>query len=438
MDALNTPTAGPETEQRASPEAPEAGPFAGDAILGQPQRWWFLPLLVLSWFGSAVVYGAVVGASMPKLLTLWGPESKEVNLAIIASIGGIVVMIITPLFGRLSDRTTSAWGMRKPWFLGGFLVGTAGIVLQAFADSIWLLVLGWCVTQIGYGAVAMANHTLLADQVPQRIRARVAAATGVGAGVATVVGVAVVAALPLDQSWTWFIVPGAIGLLTTVPMLFGYRDAVRTDKPAPLRFRDLLSTYWLNPAVYRDFAWAWTSRFFMTMSILSIALYLFFLIVETLGYSVEEAGGVQTTALACFFAGNVVAMLFFGWLSDRLGRRKLIVWTSGIVSGSGVLLLMVSPDMPTFLIAISIVGFAQGAYLSVDVALMTEVLPSFQDAGKDLGIVALAYQLPQVLAPFAVALCIGLAGGSYLGLYLLSILCSVLGGVTIIPVRGVK
>ena len=94
--------------------------------------------------------------------------------------------------------------------------------------------------------------------------------------------------------------------------------------------------------------------------------------------------------------------------------------------------------MPTFLIAISIVGFAQGAYLSVDVALMTEVLPSFQDAGKDLGIVALAYQLPQVLAPFAVALCIGLAGGSYLGLYLLSILCSVLGGVTIIPVRGVK
>lgn len=423
-----------DTQQTPS----EASPFTSDRIIGQKQRWWFLPLLVLSWFGSAVVYGAISGASIPKLLTLWGPGTKETNLAIVSAIGGVVVMIVTPLFGRLSDRTTSAWGMRKPWFLGGMIVGSLGVLIQAFATSLWLLVLGWCITQIGYGAVAMANHTLLADQIPQRIRARVAAATSVGAGFATVASAAIVATLPLDQSWSWFVVPGTVGILTTLPMLFGYRDAVRKDRPASLRLAEIASTYWLNPRVYRDFGWAWLSRFFMTMSILSVALYLFFLVVETLGYSVEAAGGVQTTALAFFFVGNVVATIFFGWLSDRLGKRKIIVWTSGIISALGVLMLMISPDMTMFLVAITVVGFAQGAYISVDVALMTEVLPSFKDAGKDLGIVALAYQLPQVLAPFAAAVCIGLAGGNYSGLYLLSITCSVLGGLTIIPVRGVK
>lgn len=435
--ALGDLTAGSTTTTAAADAVP-ANPLAGDEIIGRRQGWWFLPLLVLSWFGSALVIGAISGASMPKFLTLLDEESKEENLALISSVGGIVVMIATPLIGRLSDRTMLAWGMRKPWYAGGIVVAALGVVLLALSGTVWGMVLGWCVLQVGNGAIAMANHTLLADQVPSRIRARAAAATGVGAGIATIAAAAIVAALPIDQAWTWYAVPGALGLLFVLPMLFCYTDATRTTRPEPLRVRDILSTYWLNPARYRDFAWAWVSRFFMTMSILSISLYLFFLIVETLGYSAEQAGGVQTTALLAFFVGNIVATVLFGWISDKLGRRKLIIWISGIVSAAGIIVVMSSPGMGTFLVGITIVGFAQGAYIAVDVALMTEVLPSREDAGKDLGIVALAYQLPQVLAPVAAAGFIALAGGSYSGLYLFSIVCSLIGGLTVIPVRGVR
>lgn len=35
-----------------------------------------------------------------------------------------------------------------------------------------------------------------------------------------------------------------------------------------------------------------------------------------------------------------------------------------------------------------------GAFVSVDVAMMTEVLPTFDEAGKDLGVVSLSYQIP--------------------------------------------
>jgi len=413
-------------------------PLSGDAIIGGPQRWPFLPLLVVAWFGAGIVNGAVVGASLPKLLALLDESMKETHLAIVSTVGGIVVMLATPLMGRLSDRTTLRMGMRKPWYLGGVLVGTVGCAILALAHDVPTIVLGWVVVQLGYGAVQMANHTLLADQVPARIRARVSAAVGVSTGIATIVATGIVAALPIDASWTWFAVPGALGLVTVLPILVGYRDAVRTDRPAPLRVSEIVSTYWLHPGTYRDFAWAWVSRFFMTMSIFSISLFLFFLIMDTLGFTADEAGAVQTMALACFFVGNIVATVLFGWLSDRLGRRKIIIWISGMCSAAGIVVLMTSGDFTGFLIGMTIVGSAQGAYIAVDVALMTEVLPSREDAGKDLGIVALAYQLPQVIAPVIGAGVIAVAGGSYTGLFAFSIVCSALGGLTIIPVRGVR
>lgn len=418
--------------------APASGELTGDEILGGPQGRQFLPLLVLAWFGAGITLGAITGAAIPKLLTILDEPAKEDNLALVSAVGGIAITLATPLMGRLSDRTTSALGMRRPWFLGGLAVGTIGCVLMALAGGLPLLLVGWVVVQLGYGAVAMANHTLLADQVPARIRARVAAAVGVATAVSTILGVGLVAALPFGSSWTWFAVPGLIGLLAVAPICVGYRDAVRTGPVPPLRARELLGSYWLDPVRYRDFAWAWASRFFMTMSILTISLFLFFLIIDTLGYSAQEAGGVQTRALGVFFVGNVVATVLFGWLSDRLGRRRAIVWASGLCSAAGVTVVMLSDGMGAFLVGMAVVGFAQGAYIAVDVALMTEVLPSREDAGKDLGIVALAYQLPQIIGPVVGAAVIALAGGDYRGLFVFSIVCSVLGGLAVVPIRGVR
>lgn len=279
-------------------------PFVGDTIIGSKQRWYFLPALVLAWFGAGITNGAIIGASLPKLLSLLDESQKEANLALVSVIGGVVIMVTTPLFGRLSDRTMSRMGMRKPWYLGGILIGTIGCVIMALADSLAVVALGWVVVQIGYGAVQMANHTLLADQVPGRIRARVSAAVGVSTGIATIVASAVVASLPIDQSWTWFVVPAAIGLVTVLPIVVSFKDAVRTEPAPPLDARELVSTYWIDPRVYRDFAWAWSSRFFMTLSIYTISLFLFYLIMDTLHLGPDEVGAVQTTALMYFFAGT--------------------------------------------------------------------------------------------------------------------------------------
>ena len=386
----------PEPALLAEPVA-EASP---DEVPGAPQSRCFLTAFIAAWFGLSLVGGTIGGASIPKLFAFLDDANKGTYLSIVAAIGGIAVIVTTPLWGRLSDRTMSRWGKRR-------------------ANA--------------------AVHALLADQIPTRIRARVAAAASASGGIALIAGALLIAELPNDQQWTWFVVPGVIGTAFSLVLFFGLRDIVRTDRPAPWRWSDVLSTYWLSPRRYPDFFWAFWCRLLVTMSIVSVSTYLLFFIIDHLGVPKEEASGVQALTLIMFTIGNIAMTLLFGWISDATGRRKPIVWISCLLSAAGLIIAIIAPDITVFYIGIVIVGAAQGAFVSVDIALMTEVLPTFADAGKDLGIVSLSYQVPQLLVPITALPLLAIGGGeNYTALYIAAIVYGVLGGLAVLPIRSVK
>ncbi|BDI22974.1 MFS transporter [Herbiconiux sp. L3-i23] len=416
------------------------GAVGPEVIPGGPQPRGFLFAFVAAWFGLSIVLSTLIGASIPKVFAFLDDETKGLNLSIVAALGGVVVMIITPLFGRFSDRTMSRLGKRRPWILGGALVGMAGVVVLAFSADLWQVVIGWAIAQIGYGATNAAIHALLADQIPFRIRARVSAAASAANAIAIIGGSLIIAALPNDQQWTWFIVPGVIGTVFSVLLYFRLHDIVRTDKPEPWKWSDVLSTYRLDPVAYRDFFWAWMCRLLVTMSIVTVSIYLLFFIIDRLDVPKEEASGALATVLIAYTASSIVTTIIFGWISDKTGRRKAIVWVSALLSAGGLIGAALSPDLSTFLIAMALVGAAQGAFVSVDVALMTEVLPTFEEAGKDLGIVSLSYQVPQVLVPIIAIPLLAIGGGTenYTALFIAAIVIGVLGGLAVLPIKAVK
>lgn len=408
-------------------------------VPGAKQRWWFLPSFVLAWFGLSLVTGALSGAAIPKVLAVSDPVHKAADFSVLAAIAGIVVIIITPLFGRLSDRTMSRWGIRKPWMLAGTVIGMAGTIGLAYTQRLVLLIIFASICEIGFGAVAMAQHALFADQIPTRTRGRISALVGVSGGLATIGAAGLVAVLPQDEQPLWFLVPGGIGCLLCLALLVGFTDIVRSEPAQSLSWKEILGSYWLSPRIYTDFAWAWVCRLAVTMSIVSVSAYLLFFIIDFLHVPVQRASAIQTEGYAFFFVGNIVMTLICGWLSDRIGRRKPIIWISCAVTAVGLLLAMSATTIPVFMIAILIVGAGQGAFIAVDVALMTEVLPSFANAGKDLGVVALAYQVPLLLVPIVAAVLLPTGGGNnYAALYVFAICMAVIGGLAILPIKKVR
>lgn len=410
-----------------------------DEAPGAPQRRGFLTLFVLAWFGLNLALGAFTLLSIPRALAAFDAAAKTTNLSLVVAAGGVAVIIITPLSGRLSDRSRSRFGMRRPWILGGAIGGLLGVAVLALAHGLWPIVIGWCVTQIGFGVTNMALHALLADQIPTRIRARIAGVSSAAGGLALIAGNFLVAALPDSAQWSWFMVPGVIGAALSGVLFFTLRDIVRTEPAPPLRPRDLVSTYWLNPVRYRDFFWAFACRMLVTMSIVAVSAYLYFLVMDRLGVPQQQATAVAASAVAVYTVANIPTTVLFGWISDRTGRRKPVVWISCLLSAAGLCILLVAHDATVFLVAMAFVGAAQGAYVSVDIALMTEVLPSFDEAGKDLGIVSLSYQLPAFLVPVvAVPLLAIPPAPNYSALFVAAIGFGLLGGLAVLPIRSVR
>jgi MFS family permease len=78
-------------------------------------------------------------------------------LALVAGVGALVAMFGNPFFGRMSDRTCSGQGMRRPWMVIGLVGGSLGILVVALAPNIPVVLIGWCLAQLFFNALQAAQ-----------------------------------------------------------------------------------------------------------------------------------------------------------------------------------------------------------------------------------------------------------------------------------------
>ncbi|MDR2997762.1 MAG: MFS transporter, partial [Microbacterium sp.] len=135
---------------------------------------------------------------------------------------------------------------------------------------------------------------------------------------------------------------------------------------------------------------------------------------------------------------TIIAIMLSGWWSDKAGRRKVFIYVASAFMVVGLLMPILMPNMTGMIIMSVINGIGFGLYMSVDAALMTEVLPSEgTDAGKDLGILNVATNIPQAMSPGIAALIITSLGG-YPMLFVFAIVFVILAAVAIAPIKSVR
>ena len=123
-------------------------------------------------------------------------------------------------------------------------------------------------------------------------------------------------------------------------------------------------------------------------------------------------------------------------ISDRTGRRKLPVTVAGLIMAVPAVMLALWPTWPVAVVSAALMGLGFGLYLSVDQALVTQVLPSARARAKDLGIINVANYGAQVLAPAIAAPLVSQFGG-YPTLYLSAAAITVAGSAFVWKIRSV-
>jgi MFS family permease len=86
-----------------------------------------------------------------------------------------------------------------------------------------------------------------------------------------------------------------------------------------------------------------------------------------------------------------------GKLSDRMSEKR-IVYASAAVSCVAALVFALTSSIPIAFVAAFIFGAGYGAFIAVDWAFATNLLPDHDEA-KYMGIWNVAFTVPQVIAP---------------------------------------
>ncbi|MFE4855729.1 MFS transporter [Streptomyces sp. NPDC056670] len=363
------------------------------------------------------------------------PDHKASTLALVTGLGAAVSMVANPVFGALSDRTTARVGRRVPWVVAGGAGGVVGLLVLAWAPDVAVMAAGWCLVQLALNASFAALTAAVPDQVPHRRRGMVGGWLGVSQVVGILVGTAL--ATVAGGITAGYVACAAFSLLSIVPYVVMRRDSsLPPGSQSPFQWREFVRGFWIDPRRFPDFGWAWLTRFLMNLSYSISTMYLLYYLTDAVRYTGDADTGVLIlTALdAVTLLGTVVIS---GVWSDRTGRRKVFVVWSGLVISAATLLLAVWQTWTGAVVASLVLGVGYGVYTSVDFALLTDVLPSAADRGRDLGVINIANALPQVLAPVVAAPVVTHLGG-YGVLYALAGAIGVGGSVLVGRIRSVR
>lgn len=390
----------------------------------------WISALVLANLGLFMAFLTPIQILLAEQIDALDPSGKEIALGWTTGVGALVAVVANPLAGALSDRTGGRFGRRRPWILGGAVVGAVGLAVTAAQTTVVGVALGWCLAQLGLNAMLAGTNAVVPDQVPVRQRAAVSGFIGIPMTLGLVVG-ALLVTMVVTGIATGYLLLAVLTVLCALPfVLFMPDPQVPVSERESVRLKD----FWVSPRAYPDFGWAWLTRFLVMLGNAMGTLYLLYFLKNAVHYADPDEGVLILTLL--YTAGVVVTAMAGGAVSDRLGRRKALVAVGSAVMAAASLLLTFWHTWPVAMGAAALLGLGFGLYIAVDQALITQVLPRAGDRAKDLGVINIANSAPQVLGPALAAPIVAYAGG-YAGLYLTSTVVTVLGGVLVWKIRSV-
>jgi MFS family permease len=349
------------------------------------------------------------------------PRHKIVALGVATGVGAISSALATPVVGALSDRTAHGGrlgrfsGRRHRWTLVMVVLAAICMVLLAEQRTVFGVALLWFLFSGFQNGEYASLSAAIPDHVPVRQRATVSGWVGMPIALGLVLGTVIVVDVLGQDVKSGYIVLAVLMVLLALPfVLFTPDHPLAPQDRERFEWRRVASAYWLSPKAHPDFGWAWLTRFLTSLAIAMGTLYLLYFLRDAVHYARLFPGHTAADGLLILIVIYTACVVFTsivgGIISDRRGRRKMLVTISGLLMAAAALLLTFWETWPAALLAAVLFGMGYGAYIAVDQALITQVLPKAHDRAKDLGIINIAIVCPGAIGALIAAPLVSLAG----------------------------
>ncbi len=406
------------------------------------RKWRLLLSLGIVFFVLLTLYASVLGVLLPNQIQNIDPVGKTATLGIIYAITSVFSTLATPISGALSDRTRTRFGRRTPWIAIGATIGGGALMLVPLVEGLVAVTLLWLVATVSLNSMQPALTAIVADRFAPTERGVasgvVGAAMTAGVSAGTIFGGLFASRIGL----AYFMIGAAIVVACLMFVVINPEPRVTAPRPAPFRLASFARSFWVNPREHPDFAWAFAGRFTIYMGYQAVLTYLLYILQDHIGFSQSDANTTIARLSSITFVALVVSGLTSGWLSDRLQRRKPLVFAAGLIMAAAVAAPLIAPSLGGMIAYAVLIGIGYGAFMSVDLALMTQVLPKRDEGddatGKDLGILTTAVNVPQILSPVFAAALLTMTGNDYPALFVVAGGFVLAGAFLVLPIRSVR
>jgi MFS family permease len=350
---------------------------------GLPREIWVLSAANII---IAVGYG-VVAPILPAYARTFGVGIQAATLVI--TVFSLARLCFAPVSGLLVQRL----GERQI-YIGGLLVVAVSTAACGLAQTYWQLLFFRALNGIGSTMFFVSALGLMIRISPPGARGRIAGlfttSFFLGAVGGPVVG-------SLTAGWGLaapFLIYGVVQLGVAAVLYYSLRNSVLAAPGAVARaavtMREALRHRAYRAALWSNFATGWAAFG------LRIALVPLFISVV-----MHRGVGVTGVALAAFAAGNGLAVIPSGYLSDRIGRRTLLI-VGLMASGVATIWLGVVSSLPVFLVAACVSGATTGIFMSPLQAAVADILGNEARAGMPVAAVQMATDVGAIVGSVAV------------------------------------
>ena len=385
----------------------------------------FVIALLLANFGSNVALIAPLQNLLPRMIEqAAGSSGKAIGLGIVTGIGALAALVFNPVAGHVSDRWRKT-DNRAYTVLAGMVAGTLGHVILAYQHSVLGIAVWWTICQAAINVAYSPMSAVIVDHVDRKFWGLVWGLVSVAQAVGLIVGLAAVVLVFPGTTAGMLSVAVGYGLFL-IPLVVVLRRLPRISRASSARPQQGLIAGSL-PAFRalmggRGFRAVMAGRFLIMLAETIALLYIYYYLQDDIRY--PNPGHGQLVLILIATIATIAATVAVGRVADRSGGYRRYSVLASVLMAATALALAGLTEWALVMVCAFALGAGYGAFMSVSQALSMTVLPDPATAGRDLGILNIAYTIPQVIGAPVAGLVVADLGG-YRALFIFAALLAV-------------
>lgn len=355
--------------------------------------------LSVYWFALSFLWAGMITIVIQTLVARMAGDQKDLYLGATLAVGALISTVVCIVVGTMSDHSRWAMGRRRPYILAGSVLAVPPLLWLASVQTLAGVLVAFCLIQVWVNVATAPYQALIPDLVPRARQGTAAAFMGLGSLLGQLGGLTLCGLLIERPGGLTAIMATISGLLVAamaytvarVPERPATSNPAATLGPAAL----IRESFRIDPRRHPDFMRLIASRFVINMGFYSATQFLLYYVTDTL--RAPNPMQVVTTIFVITTFSGLLGNLPAGIISDRVSKKRLVYLASAVTSAAALVFVLTNSVNVAYATAF-LFGAGFGAFMAVDWALATNLLPEHDEA-KYMGVWHVAFTVPQVVAP---------------------------------------